>query len=765
MKNKTTTKISLDQKSQLAKLIATENISIQHNNVKTASFDVKNRVLTLPIFKTKSADVYDMLIAHECAHALFTPYGKWSKINDDELRAYINVLEDCRIDKKIQTRYEGVVKNYINGFDILNKANFFGIKNRDMDKDFMLIDKINVFYKSSKRLKINFTTADNKWLAKVNSLTSFTSVVKLAKEMLAWQKKDIKSKEKDSDFSGSTLDKLYKLADKHIKPGESKDGEEEKKEESYAETESKDEVKEEDNKVESDSTNSAPDHGNGADEGEAGYNLDSRKFIAVTDQTYEKNRESLTDRTCDYNYVNLPDVNLNKVIVSNKTFLSEMREYIASERKHYASTHEYLMWLKNDYKKYIKDNMKTVNYLVKEFEMKKSATAYKRASTDKTGTIDPLKLKDYKFSDDIFKRLTIIPTEKNHGMMMLLDWSGSMANDLKKTIDQLINLVMFCRKINIPFKVYMFTTEYSWKQGLDKYNQSTSKSVWKYKSGDMYLENFNLVELADHKSKKKDLEESLMYVYNMGLCYDNSIKNSFWSNEKAYEGSRFHMPNQYNLGTTPLNEALVTCLKIVPMFKRKYNVEKMTFITLTDGGANYTGEAKVILGENGLTRKHKDECRTGAVDKNAPYVPVKTVIKVGKRSYVNEDSREGLTNLMLTLIQKEHGIKTIGFYVLKQIKWWDISSYVKNFKSYEHRNDMMNKIKATFQKEKAVLVHNKGYNKYFLLNGKSMKVQNADLSAITDDSKTASIKSVFSKSMKGRITSRTVLNKFIEEVA
>ena len=39
--------INFDAKSQLAKLIATENIDIQHNNVKTASFDVVNRVLTL----------------------------------------------------------------------------------------------------------------------------------------------------------------------------------------------------------------------------------------------------------------------------------------------------------------------------------------------------------------------------------------------------------------------------------------------------------------------------------------------------------------------------------------------------------------------------------------------------------------------------------------------------------------------------------------------------------------------------------------------
>ena len=55
-------------------------------------------------------------------------------------------------------------------------------------------------------------------------------------------------------------------------------------------------------------------------------------------------------------------------------------------------------------------------YLVKEFEMKKAATAYKRSTQDKTGVIDPLKLHSYKFNEDIFKRLTILPDAKNHGM-------------------------------------------------------------------------------------------------------------------------------------------------------------------------------------------------------------------------------------------------------------------------------------------------------------------------------------------------------------
>ena len=106
MDTQNTKKIHFGTKSQLAKLIASENITVQHNQVKTASFDTLNRILTLPIFKVQSGDVYDMLIAHECAHALWTPTDGWAKIADDnELRSYVNVLEDCRIDKKIQKKY------------------------------------------------------------------------------------------------------------------------------------------------------------------------------------------------------------------------------------------------------------------------------------------------------------------------------------------------------------------------------------------------------------------------------------------------------------------------------------------------------------------------------------------------------------------------------------------------------------------------------------------------------------------------------------
>ena len=165
-----------------------------------------------------------MLVAHECAHALFTPTNGWKKIaDDDELRAYVNVLEDCRIDAKIQKKYPGVVENYLNGFQILNRRNFFGLKDKDYDTDLMLIDKINVFYKSSKKLLFNFSNADKLWLKKVDELKTFNDVIKLAKQLLDWQKKEVKKLKKLPEFDNHVLVENYNLKNKENDSKDSKD--------------------------------------------------------------------------------------------------------------------------------------------------------------------------------------------------------------------------------------------------------------------------------------------------------------------------------------------------------------------------------------------------------------------------------------------------------------------------------------------------------------------------------------------------------------
>ena len=99
--------VSIEIKGNLAKLLATEDLIIEHKPVETASFDVDRRVLTLPVWDRASETVYDMLVAHEVGHALFTPNREW--FFEPEWKTipldYVNVVEDARIERLIKQRY------------------------------------------------------------------------------------------------------------------------------------------------------------------------------------------------------------------------------------------------------------------------------------------------------------------------------------------------------------------------------------------------------------------------------------------------------------------------------------------------------------------------------------------------------------------------------------------------------------------------------------------------------------------------------------
>ncbi len=778
--------VNLDVKSNLAKLLATENIIIQHNNVKTASFDVKDRVLTLPIFKEQSGDVYDMLIAHECAHALFTPYEEWKGIDDDELRSYVNVLEDTRIDLLIQKKYPGVVKNYMNGFDILDKKNFFSLLGRDINKDLMIIDKINLRSKSLKRLPFNFSSLDKTWLVKVDAIKTFKDVVNLAKEMLDWQKKQVEDLKKLPDFSDHPISIAYDLDDDDDSDDEDSDNQlkgsgegdntpdveksdddsdDEKNDfnnfgdqkadsekDSNKDSESKDgdgDKKEEDKK---DDKGEAQQYGKGADGFEKGPV--QKRLRAITDDSYQENTKKLADsESKGYKYGKLPKANLDKgtALISYKQFIKDFRNHIAIDSKSGAGNTEFRVYLKNKFKQFTKDNRKTVMYLVKEFEMKKSATAYKRASTDKTGVIDPLKLPQYKYSDDIFKRLTVLPDGKNHGMMMLLDWSGSMADSLFNTVKQLINLIEFCKKINIPFEVYFFNSE----RARSFYDKTYEKS-FKYNTGDWKFEDFQLVNCASHRMKKTELAEALMYMYQMGSYYDyRYTRNRFSgydSDQYRAESQNYGIPDQYHLGNTPLNEALVYMNDLIPQFKNKYKIEKLTFITLTDGGANSFSRD--------IHNEKRDEFGS-KYDK----VPV---IEIKKKRYVQDKDdfySEGLTSMLLRSLKDQYDVNVIGFFILKRVKRWDIERYFDGATYFEREKKYLDARKQ-MTKDKAIIVNKKSYDKFFLLDGKSMDVQNFDIQEAKVKKGTPSeLKRIFGKSMKNRLVSRVVLNKFIQEVA
>ena len=73
-----------------------------------------------------------------------------------------------------------------------------------------------------------------------------------------------------------------------------------------------------------------------------------------------------------------------------------------------------------EFAKFKKSAQKEVNYLVKEFECRKSADSYARATVSRTGVLDTAKLHTYRYNEDLFKKVTTLADGKNHGLVFVL---------------------------------------------------------------------------------------------------------------------------------------------------------------------------------------------------------------------------------------------------------------------------------------------------------------------------------------------------------
>ena len=133
--------INAEVKGILAKLLATENLTVEHRQVQTASFDVNSRVLTLPIWKDASGTIYDLLVGHEVGHALYTPNETFDAPKD-----FVNVIEDARIERMMKKTYPGLRKSFYDGYSELWDRDFFGVRGEDLSL-IPFIDRINLYYK------------------------------------------------------------------------------------------------------------------------------------------------------------------------------------------------------------------------------------------------------------------------------------------------------------------------------------------------------------------------------------------------------------------------------------------------------------------------------------------------------------------------------------------------------------------------------------------------------------------------------------------
>ena len=192
-----------ENKSNLAKLMATENITVVHKKIPTAYFDVKNRVLACPTFKEEmSSELYDLFMGHEVGHALYTPYeGLHSTLKENRtLKGYLNVVEDVRIERKIRERYQGLRKSFFKAYNELMDKDFFGIKTRDL-QELSLIDKINLITKCGSRVDIKLTDEEQVFLDMAMKCETWKDVEQVSKAIYEWSKENEQRTEQDEMLS------------------------------------------------------------------------------------------------------------------------------------------------------------------------------------------------------------------------------------------------------------------------------------------------------------------------------------------------------------------------------------------------------------------------------------------------------------------------------------------------------------------------------------------------------------------------------------
>jgi hypothetical protein len=712
--------VNTEVKGTLARLLATENLVVEHRSVQTASFDVNNRVLTLPIWKEASGTVYDLLVGHEVGHALYTP-----NIPIDAPKGFVNVIEDARIERLMKQTYPGLRRTFFDGYRELWHKDFFGVVDEDIN-ELSFIDRINLYFKGNSELE--FTEEENVWINRVANTKTFDDVLNLSRELYEWaQGKDEQKAAEvpdqldidwDNPTSGNELEQEFQPED-----GEGEKGEPNNK--PISEMTDEELLDQLEDKMYEDDINPV-----GGTEG------GTKETESITDTALQESLETLvSDDTRDWVYLDLPKIDLDKVVVGHKQVQEDLKFGFYGRSFCDKNDHDYyfesLDYADKQYKQYKKEAQKSVNYLVKQFEMKKSADEYKRAATSKTGVIDTQSLYKYKLSDDIFRRVTVIPEGKNHGLVFFLDWSGSMCYNLLDTLKQTYNLVWFCRKAGIPFRVYGFQN--AWDRGSNHPAITEQENVLAFCNG------FSLFEFFSSRQNAKSL--------------DNSMKLLFFQ-AFAMGGHRLRAVEKYGLGGTPLSEAILCSRQLVDLMKSVEKVQKVNVVCLTDGESNQ------------MQYSVKNESRYYDLDEKLCTRNLRSNVK-----YVLRDSKTGYSREISPspyLVTKE----IVGFFrEITDYNWIGIRICQKNeFKrttrllSYAQAEEAEKQwSKNKFASIKKLL----GYTEAFFMpiNGMGDGTNDLEVKQKGEIATRAELNRAFKKHMGSKMTNKTVLNKFVEQIA
>lgn len=721
-------------KSQLAKLLATEDLVVEHKKVSTACFNVHTRVLTLPLWEKASGTVYDLLVGHEVGHALFSPDEDWSE-KVKVPHQFVNVVEDARIEKLMKRKYAGLAKTFFNGYKELNEEDFFQIGDDDIST-FNLADRTNLYFKIGNFVTLDFNPEEKEIINLIAASETFADALIAAEELYKYCKKEKEQEQKVADFDSHEMKGDSQFPANEIVESNDSSSEEEGESDNWQPQESNE------------------SYGGTAQGDQTPLNSggeESEPEVRTADSLEEKIQDLVGNDFYENTYVEVPQLNLDTVIGKNSDVHKEIDTSFAHQQKlhnDYANDKGFPpvnLYKESDleFKKFKTSAQKEVNYLVKEFECRKAADQYARASTARTGVLDTARLHTYKYNEDLFKKVSVLPDGKNHGLVFVLDWSGSMSDVMIDTCKQLFNLVWFCKKVSIPFEVYAFTQE--WSRGEydyenDKYLAADRTPHYQKKESLLLVdETFSMMNILTSKVNGKELEHQLLNVWRLAYCFSRTYHSPYtYSNRMCLSG-------------TPLNEALISLHQILPKFQKENKLQKVQCIVLTDGEAN-----QLVY--------HKEVRRSYSKDPvlGTGYVhPENTFLrdrKLGTTYSVGYGYHSFTDTLLKNLKDKFSSMNFIGIRVLEPRNAYRfIGLYHSQLdKQYE-------KIQSDWKKLKSFTITKSGYDAYFGLSATAL-AQDTEFE-VAEDATKSQIKSAFVKSLKTKKLNKKVLGEFISLVA
>ncbi len=709
--------VNFEVKGQLAKLLATEDLIVEHRPVETAMFNVQSRVLTLPMWKKASESVFDMLVAHEVGHALFTP-DDWS-FEGKIPQQFVNITEDARIEKLMKRKYAGLSKTFFRGYNELADEDFFCLENEDISK-MNLADRTNLWFKISNFVDIPIEDGEEREIIDmIGSAETFADAVLAAEYLYKYCKakqnnadqpqQQSSGQSNNSDNEGMTYEEMMEEADR----------------------------REDANETDGSENADLKETGGGSTNQDASDPLSENEPNAKTVDSLSDAIKDLVDLSAMENvYLEFPELNLDTVVISNK----EVHDYCVDFWKPYFdSNSDCFDYVDSSYTKFKKSAQKEVNYLVKEFECKKAADSYARSTTARTGVLDCSKLHTYKYNEDLFKKVTTLADGKNHGLVFVLDWSGSMSPILESTIKQLYNLIWFCSKVNIPFDVYSFTNDWHVVTYDEKDRPVLPPAHYAAKDNQLVVEDsFSMVNILTSRVSKKELESQMKNIYRVVFSLRRYLN--------------YDTPIRMGLSGTPLNEALVSLRNIIPKFKKDNSLQKGQCVVLTDGEAapmSYHSTFKNFWDPEPVMRTRRMTANAIIRDRRTG-----STYKVDSQ---HSCAFVSFTNCIINNLKDNY--PDTNFIGIRLLETGSSGSFIR---TYASNFSQVEKYRAIWKKSKSIVFSsedNTGYDTYFGLSGSDLV--NDDSFVVNPSATKSQIKNAFVKSLKTKKFNKKVLNEFV----